>query len=77
MALLFLLTTVLTKSGQINVNPAGGGRGGGVWARGGDLTNFKFFRSNSPGSETEGQSKVSKKSHARGKNLNKQYYDTI
>ena len=53
MALLFLLTTVLTKKGQvtmeksmfyapINVNPVGGG-GGGVRARGGDLTNFKIF----------------------------------
>ena len=52
MALLFLLTTVLTKKGQvtmeksmfyasINVNPVGGG--GGVRARGGDLTNFKIF----------------------------------
>ena len=29
----------------INVNPVGGG----VRARGGDLTNFKIFRSNSPG----------------------------
>ena len=43
-------------------------------ARGGDLTNFKFFLSNSSGRETKGQSKVSKKPPPRGKNLNKQYY---
>ena len=42
----------------INVNPVGGG---GVRARGGDLTNFKIFGSNSPAWETKGQSKVSKK----------------
>ena len=53
----------------INVNPVGGG-GGGVRARGGDLTNFKIFRSNSPGWETKGQSKVSKKPPPQGKNLN-------
>ena len=34
MALLFLLTTVLTKSGQINVNPAGGGGGGAEFGQG-------------------------------------------
>ena len=59
----------------INVNPVGGG--GGVRARGGDLTNFKILRSNSPGWETKGQSKVSKKPPPQGKNLNKQYYNTI
>ena len=58
----------------INVNPVGVG---GVRARGGDLTNFKIFRSNSPGWETKGQSKVSKKPPPQGKNLNKQYYNTI
>ena len=42
-------------------------RGGGVRARGGDLTNFKIFRSNSPGWETKGQSKVSKKPPPQGK----------
>ena len=51
----------------INVNPVGGGGGGGVRARGGDLTNFKIFRSNSPGWETKGQSKVSKKPPPQGK----------
>ena len=49
----------------INVNPVGGG--GGVQARGRDLTNFKIFWSNSPGWETKGQSKVSKNPHPRGK----------
>ena len=44
----------------INVNPVGGG-GGGVRARGGDLTNFEIFGSNSPGWETKGRSKVSKR----------------
>ena len=48
----------------INVNPVGGG---GVQARGRDLTNFKIFWSNSPGWETKGQSKVSKNPHPRGK----------
>ena len=38
-----------------------------VRARGGDLTNFKFFWSNSPGWETKGQSKVSKKPPPQGK----------
>ena len=58
----------------INVDPVGGG---GVQARGRDLTNFKIFWSNSPGWETKGQSKVSKKPPPQGKNLNKQYYNTI
>ena len=58
----------------INVNPLGGG---GVRARGGDLTNFEFFGSNSPGWETKGRPKVSKKPPPQGKNLNKQYYNTI
>ena len=49
----------------INVNPVGGG--GGVRARGGDLTNFKNFLSNFPGWETKGQSKVSKKPPPQGK----------
>ena len=49
----------------INVNPLGGG--GEVRARGGDLTNFKIFGSNSPGWETKGQSKVSKKPPPQGK----------
>ena len=57
----------------INVNPVEGG----VRARGGDSTNFKIFWSNSPGWETKGQSKVSKKPPPQGKNLNKQYYNTI
>ena len=35
-------------------------REGGVRARGGDLTNFKIFLSNSLGWETKGQSKASK-----------------
>ena len=48
----------------INKNPV---RGGGVRARGGDLTNFKIFWSNSPGWETKGQSKVSKKPPPQGK----------
>ena len=42
----------------------GGGR---VWARGGELTNFKIFWSNSPGWEMKGQSKVSKKPPPQGK----------
>ena len=49
----------------INVNPMGGG--GGVRVRGGDLTDFKIFRSNSPGWETKVQSKVSKKPLPQGK----------
>ena len=65
-----------THNAPINVNPVWGG-GGEVRARGGDLTNFKIFGSNSPGWETKGQSKVSKKPPPRGKNLNKQYYNTI
>ena len=48
----------------INVNPVGGG---GVRARGGDLTNFEIFGSNSPGWETKGRSKVSKKPPPLGK----------
>ena len=59
----------------INVNPVGGG--GGVRAKGGDLTNFKIFGSNFPGWETKGQSKKSKKPPPQGKNVNKQYYNTI
>ena len=49
----------------INVNPVGGG--GAVGARGGDLTNFEFFGSNSPGWESKGQPKVSKKPLPQGK----------
>ena len=61
----------------INVNPVGtGGGGGGLRAKGGDLTNFKIFGSNSPGWETKRPSKVSKKPHPRGKNVNKQCYNT-
>ena len=41
--------------------------GGGVRARGGDLTNFKIFGSKSPGWETKGQSIVSKKTPSQGK----------
>ena len=63
-----------SSNAPINVNPAGGGGGR---ARGGDLTNFKIFRSNSPGWETKGQSKVSKKPPPQGKNLKQQYYNTI
>ena len=51
----------------INVNPVGGG--GGVRAMGGDLTNFKIVRSNSPGWETKGQSKVSKKAPTPGEKI--------
>ena len=58
----------------INVNPVGGG---GVRAKGGDLTKVENFLSNSPGWETKGQSKVSKKPPPQRKNLNKQYYNTI
>ena len=63
----------------INVNLVGGwvAGGGGVRARGWDLTNFKIFWSNSPRWETKGQSKVSKKPPSQGKNLNKQYSNTI
>ena len=57
----------------INVNPVGGG----VRARGGDLTNFTIFLPNSPGWEKKGQSKVSRNPPPQGKNLNKQYYNTI
>ena len=49
----------------INVNPVRGG-GVGVRARGGDLTNFKIFWSNSPGWETKGQSRESKKPPPQG-----------
>ena len=48
----------------INVNPVWGG---GVRARGGDLTNIKIFWSNSPGWQTKGQSKESKKPPPQGK----------
>ena len=48
----------------INVNPVGEG---GVRAKGGDLTKFENFLSNSPGWETKGQSKVSKKTPPQGK----------
>ena len=48
---------LLNLYAPINVNPVGGG----VWARGGDLTNFEIFGSNFPGWETKGRSKVSKK----------------
>ena len=52
----------------INVNPLWGGGGGGVVAgKGGDLTNFEIFGSNSPGWETKGRSKVSKKPPPQGK----------
>ena len=51
-----------SSNAPINVNTVG------VLARGGDLTNFKIFRSNSPGWETKGQSKVSKKPPPQGKN---------
>ena len=67
-------TYVRLRNAPINVNQWGAG---GVRARGGDLTNFKILRSNSPGWETKGQSKVSKKPHPKGKNLNKQYYNTV
>ena len=51
----------------INVNPVGGWGGEGVRARGGDLSNFEIFGSNSPGWETKGRSKVSKKPPPQGK----------
>ena len=52
----------LANYAPINVNPVGwGGEGGGVRTRGGDLTNFGIFGSNSPGWETKGRSKVSKR----------------
>ena len=53
----------------VNVNPVGGGGGGGVRARGGDLTNFKIFRSNSPGWETKGQSESVKKAPTQGEKI--------
>ena len=63
------------SNAPINVNPVGGGeecgQGVGIWK------DFKIFWSNSPGWETKGQSKVSKKPPPQGKNLNKQYYNTI
>ena len=61
----FTLTGALRggRKAPINVNPVRGG----VRARGGDLTNFKNFLSNSPGWETKGQSKVSKKPPPQGK----------
>ena len=55
------------SNAPINVNPVAGGRGGGVRARGGDFTNFEIFGSNSPGWETKGPSKVSKKPPPQGK----------
>ena len=64
-----------SRNAPINVNPVRGG--GGVRVRGRDLTNFKRFWSNSPGLETKGQSKVSKKPPPQGKNLYKQYYNTV
>ena len=51
------------RNAPINVNPVEGG----VRASGGDLTNFKIFWSNSPGWETKGQSKVSKRTPPQGK----------
>ena len=67
-------TYVRLRNAPINVNQWGAG---GVRARGGDLTNFKILRSNSPGWETKGHSKVSKKPPPQRKNLNKQCYNTI
>ena len=68
-----LTCEIMENNAPINVNPVGGG----VRARGGDLTNFEIFWSNSPGWETKGQSKVSKKPPPQGKNLYKQYYNTV
>ena len=50
---------------------------GGVRAGGGDLTNFKIFWSNSPGGKRKVNQKCKKRPHPRGKNLNKQHYNTI
>ena len=36
-----MMNHIDVTNAPINVNPVGGG--GGVWARGGDLTNFKIF----------------------------------
>ena len=55
-----------SSNAPINVNPVGGG-GVECWQGVGDLTNFKIFRSDSPGWETKGQSKVSKKPPHQGK----------
>ena len=51
----------------VNVNPVGGGGEGGVRARGGDLTSFEIFGSNSTGWETKGRWKVSEKPPPQGK----------
>ena len=53
------------------------GGGGGVRARGGDLTNFKFFDQIPQGGKRKVNQKCQKSPHPRGKNVNKQYYNTV
>ena len=52
-------------------------RGGGVRARGGDLTKFKFFDQIPQGGKLTVNQKCQKSPHPRRKNLNKQYYNTV
>ena len=66
---------ILRCNAPINVNPAGGWGSAG---KGRGFDKFLHFLSNSPGSETKGQSKNVKKALPQGqKNQNKQYYNTI
>ena len=51
--------------------------GGGVRSRGGDLTNFNIFYQIPQGWKQKVNQKMSKKPYPRGKNQNKQYYNTI
>ena len=67
------LQCLFTYNAPINVNPGGGG----VRARGGDLTNFKFFDQIPQGGKRKVNQKCQKRPHPRGKNLNKQYYIEI
>ena len=57
---------LIQSNAHINVNPVGGGGGGECGQGVGIRQILIFFLSNSPGWETEGQSKVSKKSPPQG-----------
>ena len=62
----------------INVNPVGGGGGGGSAGKGCGFDKFYNFliKSSRVGNERSIKS-VQKSPHPRGKNLNKQYYNTV
>ena len=61
----------------INVNPLGGG-GGGSAGKGWGFDKFlKFLVQIPQGGKRKVNQKCQKSPHPRGKNLNKQYYNTI